>query len=200
MSENNQPEPTQFGSGPVGKALTVITRFIDALTMGLNVVGTLLIVALVILISADVFGRTLFSSPVSGVPEMVSMSIVAIVFLQAGQTLKMGRMTRSEAFLNYLKRKSKRLHAFVEMLFFAIAAMVVYILLSASLPFFIKSWKRDTFVGTVGDFIAPIWPVKLILLIGASALLAQLVIKVMQHFLILLSAGNQKTGSPNEQL
>ena len=69
--------------------IETVQRIIDRITMGLNVLGTLLIVALMILINSDVIGRQVFLSPISGVPEMVSLSIVAIVFLQVGQAFRM---------------------------------------------------------------------------------------------------------------
>ncbi|MEO1687576.1 MAG: hypothetical protein AAFU61_06700, partial [Pseudomonadota bacterium] len=43
----------------------------------------------------------------------------------------------------------------------------------ASWPLFLKAWERDEFVGAVGDFTAPVWPVKAVLLAGCGALMAQ---------------------------
>ncbi len=158
----------------------------------LNVIGTLLIVALMVLICVDVGGRSLFGLPVSGVPEMVSMSIVAIVFLQAAQAFRMGRFTRSEAILNFLGRKSLRLRALLELLFAATGIGVILVLIWASTPLFFKSWNRGTFVGTVGDFIAPVWPVKLILLIGCMALLLQMVLFAIRQLLIVMGGGGEQ--------
>lgn len=158
-----------------------ITAIINKITMLLNVAGTLLIVALVVLISADVIGRGVFLSPISGVPEMVSLSIVAIVFLQAPEAFRMGRFTRSEALLIFLERRSKRLRASLEVIFALAGLTVIGVLLNASTPFFIKSWNRGTFVGTVGDFIAPVWPVKLIILIGCVALIAQFSLYIIRQ-------------------
>lgn len=142
--------------------------------MGLNVVGTLLIVAIMVLVNLDVIGRGAFGLPISGVPEMVSMSIVAIVFLQVAQTFRMGRLTRSEAVLGALGRRSPRFRAGVEFVFCLSAIGIMGQLLYASGPLFLKSWTRNTFEGTIGDFTAPIWPVKLIILIGCVALMVQL--------------------------
>lgn len=161
--------------------MKVIVTFIDRITMLLNVAGTLLILALMVLICSDVIARGLLSSPISGVPEMVSLSIVAIVFLQAPEAFKQGRFTRSEAILNFLERKSKRLRAMLELLFAFLALSIVTVLFYASYPFFIKSWDRGTFVGTVGDFIAPVWPVKLVILIGCLALIAQIAIQLFRQ-------------------
>lgn len=63
---------------------------------------------------------------------------------------------------------------------FCLAALgIMWQLLSASVPLFTKSWVRNTFEGTIGDFTAPIWPVKLIILIGSAMLIVQLVISAV---------------------
>lgn len=156
-----------------------LREIIDRITIGLNVIGTLLIIAIMVLVNADVIGRGVFNLPISGVPEMVSMSIVAIVFLQVAQTFRMERLTRTEALLNALQRRAPRLRALFEIVFCAGAIVIMVQLLTASWPLFVKSWVRNTFEGTIGDFTAPIWPVKLIILIGCCALIVQLVITGM---------------------
>ena len=81
---------------------------LDAVTQFCNVCGSLLIFALMVLIVVDVLGRNLAGAPLPGVPEMVALSIVAIVFLQSPQTLRAGRMPRSEALLSVLERRAPR--------------------------------------------------------------------------------------------
>lgn len=175
--------------------MVLVTATINRITMTLNVLGTLLIAALMILICADVIGRVVFLSPISGVPEMVSLSIVAIVFLQAPEAFRMGRFTRSEAILNFLGRKSRRARAFLEVMFASAAIVVIGVLFYASAPFFVKSWERGTFVGAVGDFIAPVWPVKLIILVGCVALLAQLMLYLIGQIYVLMGKNYQSAGN-----
>ncbi|MCB1364254.1 MAG: TRAP transporter small permease [Rhodobacteraceae bacterium] len=153
-----------------------LRRGADAITAALNLAGTLLIVLVMLVVNADVLGRGLLGAPVSGVPEIVSMSVVAIVFLQVAQAFRRGRLTRSEAVLGKLGLHAPRLRHLVECLFALAAAALVWTILAASWPLFLKSWSRGTYEGTVGDFTAPIWPVKLIILIGCAALLVQLLI------------------------
>lgn len=152
---------------------------IDRITTALNVIGTLLIVAIMVLVNADVIGRGVFNLPISGVPELVSMSIVAIVFLQVAQTFRMGRLTRTEAMLGILEKRSPKLRALVELVFCVGAIAIMVQLLTASWPLFVKSWVRNTFEGTIGDFTAPIWPVKLVILIGCTALIVQLIVAAL---------------------
>ena len=163
-----------------------LRRAVDAVTSALNVAGTLLIVAVMLLVNADVIGRGAFGAPVSGVPEMVSMSIVAIVFLQIAQTFRMGRLTRTELFLGGLERRSGRLRAGLELLFSLAALVLVWQIIAASWPLFEKAWRRGTYEGTIGDFTAPIWPVKLIILVGCAALFVQLILHAVGVFLRLV--------------
>ncbi len=151
----------------------------DRITMALNVIGTLLIVAMMVLVNADVIGRGVFNAPISGVPELVSMSIVAIVFLQVAQTFRSGRLTRTEALLAAVRRRAPRLRAAIEFVYAVVALFIMGQLLMASTPLFVRSWQRNTFEGTIGDFTAPIWPVKLIILIGCTALMIQLFITAL---------------------
>ena len=164
-----------------------IRRIADFMTLILNVIGTLLIFAVMVLVNADVIGRVAFNTPVSGVPEIVSMSIVAIVFLQVAQAFRKGRMTRTDAVLDYIQKKAPRVRSLMELVFTLAAITLIWQLYSASEPLFVKAWVRGTYEGTVGDFTAPIWPVKLIILIGCAALLVQLVLHAITSLFALTS-------------
>lgn len=176
---NLQNPPANTG-GPAW--LRYSATLFDHITQALNIIGTLLIVAIMLLVNADVIGRSLFDKPISGVPEMVSMSIVAIVFLQVAHTFRQGRLTRTDALPSLVQKKSPRARALMEIVFSLGAAAIVLQLLLASWPLFVKSWVRKTYEGTIGDFTAPVWPVKLIILIGCAALIAQLLIHLLRAF------------------
>jgi TRAP-type mannitol/chloroaromatic compound transport system permease small subunit len=158
-------------------------RLLDACTQAANVVGSVLIFALTLLIGADVLGRNLFNAPISGVPEMVKLSIVAIVFLQAPQALKAGRMTRSDALIDRINARLPRLGGTMETLFDLLAIGVVGAILYATWPIFLKSWVRGDFVGAAGDFTAPTWPVKAMILLGAALLLLQFAARILRRYL-----------------
>ena len=63
--------------------------------------STVWIFALIFLINADIVGRALFNSPVKGVPELVALSIVGIVYLELATTLRANRFVRSETSWEY---------------------------------------------------------------------------------------------------
>jgi TRAP-type C4-dicarboxylate transport system permease small subunit len=175
MSQNNQQPSSALWS-----SFDTIRRMIDYLTLGLNMLGTVLIILLVVLINSDVVGRAFFGAPVSGVPEMVSLSIVAIVFLQIAQTVVVGRLTRSDALLNVVARKWPRVRQAMEVVFNLLAAGLLIILFSSSVSLFEKSWRKQTFIGSIGDFTAPVWPVKLLILVGCAALVLQFTLSAIK--------------------
>lgn len=147
-------------------------RLLDRVTALMSVLGTIAILMVMLLISIDVVGRFFFGHPIAGVPEMVAMSILAIVFLQIANTLSRGKLTRSDALLGYLRTRNQRLGDGLDALLHAAGAFLVYVLVSAFHPLFLRSWGRNEMVGTVGQFMAPIWPVHLIVLAGSALLLA----------------------------
>lgn len=158
-------------------------RWLDVLTQVANVCGSLLISGLVLLIGADVFSRNMFNAPISGVPEMVTLSIVAIVFLQAPQALKVGRMTRSDALIGLLERRAPRVVQGLETLYDLLGMVVVGAILYATWPIFMRAWTRSEFVGAAGDFTAPVWPVKLMILVGGCLLVLQFLTRILRRFL-----------------
>jgi len=159
-------------------------RVLDSATQGLNVLGSALILMLMVLVGIDVAGRNLFGKPVSGVPEIVTLSIVAIVFLQIPQALRAGRMTQSDAFLNWLNRASPAAGKALATLFDLAGIAVVWVIVRTTWPIFTRAWDRSEFIGALGDFTAPVWPVKLILIIGGAMLILQFAARIWRRFFI----------------
>ena len=193
MSVNTEINSPMQGILP--KWFRMIRSVSDSITGGLNILGTLLIIAIMLLVNSDVIGRGLFGHPVQGVPEMVSMSIVAIVFLQVAQAFRKGRLTQTDALLGVLKRRTPSIWLVVQIMFGLAALWLVWQMFSASVPMFEKAWERNTFEGTIGSFIAPVWPVKLIILIGSATLMLQLALYALEMLLHLLGMSNKKTSA-----
>ena len=75
---------------------------LDKAVTSLNSLGSLIIIALMGLICADVVGRNAFAASLPGVIELAELGIVSIVFLQIADTLKSGKLMRSDALLNVI--------------------------------------------------------------------------------------------------
>ena len=140
----------------------------DSLLSLLNSIGTLWIFALMVVICLDVIGRTAFNSPLPGVLELVRLSIVGIVFIQLGHTLRAGRITRADNLIHILQRRLPRFGYGMQALFELAGTGVFIVLFQASLPLFLRSWATGEYAGIEGYITYPIWPVRLIILIGSA--------------------------------
>lgn len=140
----------------------------EALLSGLNSVGTLWIFTLMVVISLDVIGRTAFNSPLPGVLELVRLSIVGIVFIQLGHTLRAGRITRADNLIRIAQRRSPRFGYGLQAVFEIVGAGVFVVLFKASLPMFLSSWESGEYAGIEGYITYPVWPVRLIILVGSA--------------------------------
>lgn len=146
------------------------TRSVVGVLMAtLNGLGSLLILAMAVLICADIASRSLFDRPIAGVAEMVSLSIVAIVFLQAGQAVRTQSLARVELFTNFLHKRSPRLAGLLQSVFSAIAVLVFAALVYGVSSKLADAWSSNEHVGVYGLFVAPVWPVYAVVTIGSAA-------------------------------
>ncbi len=154
----------ETGAAPRKRGAAVIA--FDRFVSGLNGLGTLWIIALLILINADVAGRNFFSAPIDGVIEIIEITLVAIVFLQLGDATRIGRLTRSDGFFNLVLGRFPRVGHVLGALFDFLGALFMFFILYGFWPTLVQAWERDEYVGNEGVFTAPTWPVKLIVIIG----------------------------------
>ena len=143
-----------------------LLRVYSKVLLLLNSAGTVWIFLLMLVIVTDVLGRTLFSKPLPGVPELVSLSIVGIVFLQIAHALRSGRITRVETFSDWLKVRVPRLN-FALQAFFSLLGATLFVALYVALePLFVQAWTNNDYVGVEGYVTYPTWPIRLFMLIG----------------------------------
>ena len=184
MSDDTGAAPRKRGA--------VVLAF-DKFVSGLNGLGTLWIIALLILINADVFGRNVLSAPIDGVIEIIEITIVAIVFLQIGDATRIGRLTRSDGFFNLILRRFPRVGHVLGATFDFLGALFMFFILYGFWPTLVQAWERDEYVGNEGVFTAPTWPVKLIVVIGCVVTLMLFAGFAWRHIRGLIGA-NQANG------
>ncbi len=141
---------------------------VDWAISGLNAVGTLWIFAIMVAVNADVFARFLFSAPISGVPLLIELSIVAIVFVQLAAALRGGRMTRSDVLIGRLLGTRAMLGHTLQAIYHLAGAILMAGIVHYVLPILERAWERDTYAGLEGDVTIAIWPYKLFLVLGAG--------------------------------
>ena len=145
-------------------------RLFDRATVAMSMIGTVAILFIMGLITADVLGRAFLGRPIPGVPEIVSMLILSIVFLQISNTLLRGRLTRADGFLMLVRSRSPRAAGIIDAVMHLAGVGLIGVLVHAFYPLFMRSYGRGEMVGTVGQFLAPIWPTYLVVLVGSIML------------------------------
>ncbi len=169
---SNPPDPARpeaVGNSRANIAGDLFTKLVS----GLNGVGSAWIFVMMILINLDVFMRYLFNSPVRGVPLVITMSIIGIVFLQMSDALRAGRFTRSDVMIGTLLRRRPRVGHWLQLSYNAMGVILMVVLFVYSVPFLEKAWLSQSYAGNEGDFTLPEWPVKLVILIGSSCCAVQ---------------------------
>lgn len=190
MAESNrQREP---GSAAPRPAL-LLARIWDELIRGMNALGSLWILVLMLLIASDVIGRNLLKSPVRGVPEIVGLSIVGIVFIQLAYAVRNGKLTRSDAILTRLNRRTPRSGYALDAVIHLFGAFVFAIIVHASLPLLIRSWSSNDYAGVAGYFTVPTWPLKLIILVGSACAAVEFLRRAWRLLRLALEPGNGPT-------
>lgn len=160
-------------------------------TATMNSIGTGWILVLMILINADIFSRFLFNAPIRGVAEVVTLSIVGIVFLQIAHTLKAGRIMRAELLLMPLRRRTPKTALTLDLFHHLVGATIFAILSFASWKPLATAWLEGHYLGAPGDFTAPTWPIKLLVLLGSG-------VAALQFIFLSFALAAQLYSSPSE--
>ncbi len=183
------------GSGKrTGRRRSVLS--FGTVTGALNAIGTAWIFFLMVLISADVIGRSAFNAPLTGVPEMVQFSIVGIVFLQLAHTLRNGALTRSDVILRGLLINFPAVGHALQLLFHAAGAVVFYVIFRTTIPLMVRAYEDGDFYGATGVFQLIVWPLKLIILISCAAMLIQFLLLAWADLRIVLGLAAPPRAAP----
>jgi tripartite ATP-independent transporter DctM subunit len=134
----------------------------------LNVVGVVWVFALMFLICADITARTAFDDPIAGVTEMVSLSLVACVFLQLAHAMLGGRLMRVEMFIAPLEQRAAAAASAWRALYALLGVGLLVALVLGTWPDLTSAWTSDEFAGVEGIFTIPVWPIKLLIVVGSS--------------------------------
>ena len=148
-------------------------------TVGLSLVGTLLIIVMSIAVNADIIGRDLFNHPIAGVTEFLGLSIVAVVFLQMANTAREGRHINNDLIIATVAQRAPRVARLFYALFELIAAALFALVVWFVWPNFLENYYGGYFKGTTGYIEIPLWPFRAVVVIGAAA-------AAIQHFLLAL--------------
>lgn len=142
----------------------MLNRLSDWTARALLTVSATLAFLLSFLVVADVTGRVVFNSPVKGTPEIVSMTIVVICFLQASYAIRSGGMLKVDALVDVLPPRLQALCAAIGcllgMVFFGV---IVY----GGIDPLLHAWRSGEYEGE-GALRVPTWPARLAVIFGSA--------------------------------
>lgn len=141
-------------------------RALHELVRWMNAAGVVWVFALMFLICADILGRQLFDLPIRGVPEIVSLSLVACVFLQVAYGVFKDRLTSAQVVVDRVKDRHARLVNDWRAVLAAFGLVMFSLTAIGAAPDFWRSFATSEFAGVEGVFTIQVWPVKLILTFG----------------------------------
>ncbi|NOD31170.1 TRAP transporter small permease subunit [Ruegeria atlantica] len=160
-------------------AVAVLSRVANSLAITANALGTLVVLALVVILNIDVVARGLFSAPLRGTYEMVQFSVVMIVFLQLPDVVRVDRLTRSDGFLNLIHHRRPGLTANLRRIINAVSAIFMALIAYVTFPEFLHMWETQDYFGVPGLFTLPWWPVKLVIACGTALACVIFLLKVV---------------------
>jgi TRAP-type C4-dicarboxylate transport system permease small subunit len=170
---------TNLEEAPVSSAPTsLFGHVVD----GLNGLGSIVIALVMVLMCTDVFMRNAFNQPIDGVAEMVAASIIVIVFLQLPATLRHGRMSRADLFIDPFLIKRPRAGRRLRALFALAGIFACGVIAYATWPLFQRAWVNNEFLGVEGVFTFPTWPMRIVVFTGAALAAVQYALLAWQDF------------------
>jgi TRAP-type C4-dicarboxylate transport system permease small subunit len=134
----------------------------------LNAAGSVVIGAVMLLMCADVLLRNLVNLPIDGVAELVATSIIVIVFLQLPATVREGRMSRADLFIDPLLQRRPMAGRRLRGLFSLAGVFACGVIAYASWPALMRSYGESEYLGVPGVFTFPLWPMRTVVVLGAA--------------------------------
>ncbi|MEK9721706.1 MAG: TRAP transporter small permease, partial [Quisquiliibacterium sp.] len=155
----------------------MLARLTDWLSRSLMVLAAVLAFLLCFLVVADVLGRTVFNSPVQGTPEIISLSIVIVCYLQAAYAIRSGGMLNVEVITSLF---SDRVRAWFAA-FGALCGVVFFLAICyGSLDGAAYAWESGEFEGE-GALRVPVWPAKFVIVLGCGLASLGYLLMMIEH-------------------
>ena len=141
-----------------------LVKLLHGLMASLNILGAVWVLLIMLLITVDVVGRAFFNSPLFGVPEIVKISVVGLVWCQMAHTLKIGAHLRSTILVDRMPPAARRT---IEILSCILGAIMFGLIVYSGWDTTAEAWRIGEFEGEEPVRV-PTAPVRTLVLIGAA--------------------------------
>lgn len=135
---------------------TWIERIVGLFARGLNIISAVWLASVALLILYDVVGREVFATPFHGTNEIVSNSVLSILFLQ----LPLSILTRSSLRTTILYGKvGDRGKGYIDAASYLLAMLLFIVIAVGSWPNMIEGWAIGEQEGS-GIIEIPVYPIR----------------------------------------
>ena len=154
-----------------------MARIFSVVLAASNSVASLWVLFLMLLIAADVIGRSFFNHPLPGIPEIVKFSIVGMFWLQMAHALRERKHLRTTLLLRAMPRVAQR---FIMVLNSLLGVAVFGFIAWLAWPEMMESYEYDVFEGEHPVRIL-VWPIWAILVFGAGLTAVQFALDTWRY-------------------
>ena len=133
-------------------------RILGSAVISTNAIAAIWLMLMMLAVVCDIIGRFVFNSPIAGTTEMVTLSVVAVLYLQLSYTLRSGAMTRSDALITRLIERRPRAGYLLNVIFYLAGVVLMYAIVRIAWPKWLDTYESGFYVGVVGVFTFPDWP------------------------------------------
>ncbi len=166
----------------ISNILDLARRLFDGIVIIANAAASGWIFVLMLLITTDITLRFVFGAPISGVTEIVEISIVIVTYLQLTHTLKVGRVTRSDALYSRILRRFPAVGNTMGIIFALAGAGLMFAIIWGGWPKWLQAYRGGHFVGNTGVFTFPEWPQRFVLVVGCGMMGIQFLLLALDNF------------------
>jgi TRAP-type transport system small permease protein len=139
------------------------------------IAGGILLVAMMLLVSADVFGRFFFDLPIEGTTELVEFMMVALLYFSLSHTQAIKGHINVDIFLSLFTRKTRH---YFDLISYLLGLFLFSLITWQGLTAAISSWKF--WETTFGVMPFPLFPAKILIPFGCCLLCIRYLIDIRE--------------------
>ncbi len=156
----------------------------------LNLIGGIVIFAVVLLAVANILGRKLFDLPVDGYIDWTEQSMAFFAFLGIAYCQRLGGHIRMDIFVGSLRGRALW---FFELISTSLMFVMTVLLVYGSYGHFLRAWTNGD---SSFDIELPTWPAKLIVPIALTVLSVRLFLQIWGYIRALKEGGEEPVAVP----
>ncbi len=172
----------QGGAAEGRRRPSAVARLWGRSVDGLAALGTLMIVILMAMIACDVVARNVIGGSLPLVSELGALTLVMIVYLQLGTTIRNERLARTDFFFTLMEGRSPRIAAFVSGLWDLFGIAVCAGIAWSTWGILVKDLDHGEYIGVTGVATLQTWPFRALILLGAAVAAIQFTVQAARSF------------------